>query len=434
MPFKNKLHFHEAIDFANNRGVVLPDIYYGQVPNLSKSFSFSVAGMENLGQIETVNNSLNEALKSGKSFGSWKKSVLENKIPLSLPDHRKELIYRNFMQTAFNKGRCEKQNRDRKQRPVLMYIAIDDSRSRQNHVAMNGFMAFADDGIWSNWYPQNGHNCRCRVTALTMKQALARGFNPDAASSLPIDESTGLSVEPDSGWDYSVCSDVFKGQDVSIERSKTKVAPFIAKRMDGYKPKRNFPSLNDLQQQGMGTASQFGKINDPMRLKAAIKDHFKRRGIKTSLKPSVEGSGPYASHLNGLGARLPDSWTVSAEFMGPVKPSYGNYGYEFKNKKGNLRGETKTEITMGYFRHLRLAYPEIDDYFQQYYVLRDGKINFNPRSELIDSSSNLAGRAGAVNLMPDVMTTIFSGSKTELLALIQGEPDLYHLALGALSL
>ena len=433
MPFKKTLHFHEAINFAKSRGVVLPDIYYGQVPNMARSFSFSVSGMETLGQIETVSDSLKTAITKGQSFNTWKKAVLDNKIPLNLPAYRKELIYRNFMQTTFNKGRCEKQKRDVKDRPVLLYIAVDDARSRESHAAMNGFMAYADDGVWSEWYPQNGHNCRCRVTALTLKQAIARGFNPDAPSVLPVNKN-GVPVSPDSGWNYSVCSDVFKGQDQAIERSKSKVAPFIANRMDGYKPKRDYPNLGLLQQSGMGIASRFGKITDPVKLRASIKDHFKRANIKTKTTAKIKGLGSLAGHLNGLSRKLPDSWTISGDFLGTVRPVHGKYDYKFKGNKATLKGETKTEISMAYFRHLRLAHPELDDYFQQYYVNKNGQINFQPRKELLDLSTDLAGRAGAANLMPDVMATLFSGSKKELLALIQNEPDPYYLALGSLGL
>jgi uncharacterized protein with gpF-like domain len=89
-------------------------------------------------------------------------------------------------------------------RPFLMYDAINDSRTRENHRALDGFIAPSDDPVWDRIYPPNGHNCRCTVISLSKRQAEARGWS----GSTPA-----VPAETDSGWAYNPA----KGQDEVLE-------------------------------------------------------------------------------------------------------------------------------------------------------------------------------------------------------------------------
>jgi hypothetical protein len=82
-----------------------------------------------------------------------------------------------------------------------MYDAINDSRTRPAHLAMDNYIAPVNDPIWKTWTPPVGFSCRCALVSLTESQARARGYPrpfPDGA-------------RPDPGWDYDKLADVDEG-------------------------------------------------------------------------------------------------------------------------------------------------------------------------------------------------------------------------------
>ena len=206
-PYLTPLPFQEAIEAMRRRGVVLPERYYGELQGLARAQAFSVAGLSGLDQIQGVLDTLAGSLERGESFRDWQKRVQSGAVPLDLPRHRLDNIFRTNVQGAYNRGRCEQQQRHRTSRPYLMYDAVNDSRTRPAHARMDGHIAPIDDPVWREWYPPNGYRCRCRVISLTEKQAQARGIatrRPDA--------------QPDQGWNHAPCTEPTAGIQQAIER------------------------------------------------------------------------------------------------------------------------------------------------------------------------------------------------------------------------
>ena len=166
-PVLKPLPFKEAIEAMRKRGVVLPETYYDELQGLARAQAFSIAGLSSLDQLQGVLDTLTESLEKGESFRGWQKKVQNGDIPLDLPRHRLDNIFRTNIQGAYNRGRCEQQQRNRKRRPYLMYDSVNDSRTRPAHARMDGLIAPADDPIWNRWYPPNGYRCRCRIISLT---------------------------------------------------------------------------------------------------------------------------------------------------------------------------------------------------------------------------------------------------------------------------
>lgn len=94
------------------------------------------------------------------------------------------------MQTHDGIGRTLQQRENAAARPYLMWDAINDSRTRDSHRAMDGHVAPIGDPIWQRWNAPAGHRCRCTRVALTEAQARARGWPKGAPA-----------VEPDKGWE-----------------------------------------------------------------------------------------------------------------------------------------------------------------------------------------------------------------------------------------
>lgn len=195
--------FAEAIRAARARNVVLPSTYYGDLQGLARSTAFSVAGLSKLAQIQQVLDSLAQAVESGKTFDGWRKELLKSPEALKLPRHRLDNIFRTNVQSAYARGRWEKTQRNKASRPYMLYSAINDSRTRPHHAAMDGMVAAVDDPIWDSWYPPAGYQCRCSTISLNERQAERyRRRDEKRLEKNPDLQQERNNATPDAGWDY----------------------------------------------------------------------------------------------------------------------------------------------------------------------------------------------------------------------------------------
>lgn len=205
--------FYRAIEELKKRGVVLPDKYYGELQGLHRQLNLSIAGKASLDQLQAVLDSLEEAMKQGKTFREWQKDVRVQ--DLGLPKHRLDNIFRTNIQAAYNRGHWEKFVENQKIRPYLMYDAINDSRVRPSHLAMDGIIRPVGDSFWATHYPPNGYRCRCRCISLSERQAQERSKNRTG-----LNKQVTPEMNPDKGWDYNVGQDLTAGIEKAISESK----------------------------------------------------------------------------------------------------------------------------------------------------------------------------------------------------------------------
>lgn len=192
--------FPEAIKAAVDRGVVLPDVYYGELFGIERQLAFSVAGLAAYDQLTAVRDTLTAALSSGRTFAEWKKAALT--AGLDLPAHRLDNIFRTNLQGAYMAGKWEMFEQTKSFQPYLMYDAINDSRVRPSHLALDNVIRPVDDNFWHTHSPPNGYRCRCTLIPLTERQAFDRsGANKGLHN--PATLPDGRQAQPDKGWDYS---------------------------------------------------------------------------------------------------------------------------------------------------------------------------------------------------------------------------------------
>jgi len=191
--------FLEALQFARSRKIVLPDEFYS-LDLKTRQLATTVSFLSSIEQIQTVIAAVNKAIADGSTFEDFKKLVAEHEIKLSEPYLKN--VFRTNIQTAYSHGRWQQQQRNRDKRPYLMYSAIDDSRVRPSHLALNRIIRHIDDLFWLMYYPPWGFMCRCTVIALTEKQAEKYGITPDVQ--LPeVAEEMGWSTSPMTYGDLS---------------------------------------------------------------------------------------------------------------------------------------------------------------------------------------------------------------------------------------
>lgn len=238
--------FLEAMQYAQLKKIVLPDEFYS-LDLRTRQYASTVSFLTSLEQINTVMQAVNKSIADGSTFEDFKDHVADKGI--GLPESYLDNVFRTNIQSAYAHGRWQQQQRNKAARPYLMYSAIDDSRVRPTHLAMNRIIRHIDDPFWLIWYPPNGFRCRCTVIALTEAQALKYGITSD--EDLPdIAVDLGWSTNPASFGDLSSLVDqkiadseldksfllkqkqVIKAEWAASEKLKSLLAPMNEKSRD----------------------------------------------------------------------------------------------------------------------------------------------------------------------------------------------------------
>ena len=168
--------FLEALQYAHSKKVVLPDEFYS-MDLKTRQMATTVSFLSSLEQAESVIKSLNKTLASGGTFNDFQKLVAESEIVL--PKHYLDNVFRTNIQSAYGHGRWQQQQRNKDKRQYLMYSAINDSRVRPSHLALDKIVLPFEHPFWLTHYPPLSFRCRCTCIALTEKQALKYGITPD---------------------------------------------------------------------------------------------------------------------------------------------------------------------------------------------------------------------------------------------------------------
>ncbi|CAD9197254.1 phage head morphogenesis protein [Acinetobacter bohemicus] len=168
--------FLEALEYAHNKKIVLPSEFYS-MDLKTRQMATTVSFLSSLEQIETVIKAVNKSIADGGTFNDFQKLIAESEI--ILPKHYLDNVFRTNIQNAYGHGRWQQQQRNKDKRQYLMYSAINDSRVRPAHLALNRIVLPIDHPFWLTHYPPVGFRCRCSCTALTEKEALKYGITPD---------------------------------------------------------------------------------------------------------------------------------------------------------------------------------------------------------------------------------------------------------------
>jgi len=206
------LPMEEARRFWKDKVQVAPAAFR-KLADEAKVKAFAVSGIAKGDELNTVFTAMERAIDDGISFDQFKREcgdIFERRGWTGKRAWRVDNIFRTNIQTAYNVGRYKQLTEDRDVLPFWMYSAINDSRTRPTHLAMNGRVWPADHPVWNTWYPPNGYRCRCSVIALTERQVKNRGLqvqDKDITHRLiePISPETGQKMParqmlPDPGF------------------------------------------------------------------------------------------------------------------------------------------------------------------------------------------------------------------------------------------
>ncbi|MDL2275816.1 phage head morphogenesis protein, partial [Desulfosarcina sp. OttesenSCG-928-G10] len=168
-----KLEPREAISFWNSKTCLLPD-QFSKLTDDEKFLAFTVSGIPKIKSIKTVHKAILSAIKNGDTSQEFNKNMRAVVEPAGWTkeeeNRRLDNIFRTNIQTAFNVGRYRQMMKVKEARPFWRYNAVNDSRTRPTHRAVNGKIFRFDHPFWDKWYPPNGFRCRCNVRTLSQRE------------------------------------------------------------------------------------------------------------------------------------------------------------------------------------------------------------------------------------------------------------------------
>lgn len=184
----------EAIDYLKQKELKIT-FDYKELWGEAHQRAFSVAKVMKLDLLNDIHNSLQDALKEGKSFKEWQKELKPTLIKkgwygkqeifnpqtgefktININARRLNTIYETNIRSAYNFGRY-KHLKDSKI-PYWMYVSALLPTTRPTHAAMHGKVYPASHPFWNANYPPNGYNCKCKVRGYTKKQLQKRNITP----------------------------------------------------------------------------------------------------------------------------------------------------------------------------------------------------------------------------------------------------------------
>ena len=177
---RKDMTFEEAVAYFKERVPVTASRFY-QIAAEYRTLAFTVSGYTKAQVLKKFYDELLAALEEGNSLAEFRENMndfLEAEGYEGITPYQAENIFRTNIQTAYNVGHYKRMTEPgvKELRPYWQYDAVNDSKTRPSHLAMDGRVFMADDPIWDTWFPPNGFKCRCTVKTLSKRQMEQRDF------------------------------------------------------------------------------------------------------------------------------------------------------------------------------------------------------------------------------------------------------------------
>ena len=216
--------------FRRRRARPLPSWSWLELQRAEHAKMFTVAKSAGFDILGDVADAVDRAQAQGQTFaqfqadleptlrkrGWWGKQTVVGPdgrprvVKLGSP-RRLKTIFRTNLRVSAAAARWER-IQDRKDRfPFLMYDAVNDSRTRAQHLEWDGLVLPVDHPFWKTHGPPNGWGCRCILRQLSEAVMRRRGLEVSEPPEIRTREWTNrLTGETrsvpegiDPGWDYN---------------------------------------------------------------------------------------------------------------------------------------------------------------------------------------------------------------------------------------
>ncbi len=216
--------------------------------------AFTIAKVTSANILQTVLDYLNKAQTDGMSLNKFKESVetrLQESGWTELKPSRLTTVFNTNLQIAFAKGQYDKQALLAEKEGLIYwkFVQVQRKTKRDAHSKFHNKVFHFKDPIWKKIYPPCGHNCKCRVIPLSLKEVKAQGLKIEEGTTYSnyINENLkGFSISPLDAW----TPDLTKYDDKIAKAIKTSIEPPKPALITENKPKNyTIPDklVNDLK-------------------------------------------------------------------------------------------------------------------------------------------------------------------------------------------
>lgn len=170
--------FEEAVEYFGAKLPMKAKDFYAAAGEY-QTLAFTVSGYSKIQILRQFHDEVLKAIEEGRTTAQFKTDMnqfLERRGYTGITNFQADNIVRTNVQTAYQVGhhKIMTDPATLKLRPYWQYDAVNDSRTRPAHLAMDGKVFRADDPIWDTWYPPNGFRCRCGIKTLSERQVRDR--------------------------------------------------------------------------------------------------------------------------------------------------------------------------------------------------------------------------------------------------------------------
>lgn len=264
-----------ALDFFRSKKLK-PSFDYRDVWREEHGYAFTVTKGMQLDILEDIQNSLGDALEQGKTFQQFKKELtptLQKKgwwgtqkmtdpvtgknrpVQLGTP-RRLKTIYDTNMRTARAVGQWDRIQANKQTHPYLRYQLGPSEKHRLQHQQWAGLILSVDDPFWQSHFPPNGWGCKCRVRAISSREALRYGgasASPEIKKREWVNKRTGeimqVPVGIDPGFDInpgkSRAAHLQQVVTTKINQAKPAIAQAAVRQLVEGKPFEQFMTMPD---------------------------------------------------------------------------------------------------------------------------------------------------------------------------------------------
>ncbi|MCY4395882.1 MAG: phage minor head protein [Rhodospirillaceae bacterium] len=369
--------------------------------------SFTVAKAMRLDVLQDIRSAVDSALAEGRSFAQFHKELepllrekdwwgrgarldpKTGKIETAQlgSARRLRIIYDTNLRMAHAKGRWERIERTAEARPWLRYVAVQDARTRPEHMAWHGTVLPWDHPFWETHYPPCGWRCRCVVVQLSDDDLEAFGFTPSGTPPAGWDKArpwtnkrTGETVQVPVGIDPGFQHNV--GLLKPVAPAQKHLAEKIAAAPPDLAKAAEAKELDDWVALGRGErerlveeAGRIGAVDFEPRLREAIRRELRERRGAGQVAAEVGrdgGSAAAVQRVKEAAALLPRSWIEAANRV-PLKVVRGGKrgahwsAHAWGDGAGRIRlSDAKKSPSVAlheYTHHIQDAAPDLDAVF-----------------------------------------------------------------------
>lgn len=162
----------EAASIIKNKSVMSRNVFYGLLPEL-RAKAFAISGVEAATVLQKTRDAIAglaagvDADGSALTWETQKLEVLDELEPFlgEGAEQRATLLLRAHGFQAFQTHNYDVAMED-EDTTHLQYLATEDDKVRDTHLALNGLVLPKNDPFWDTHTPPWEWNCRCRIRAM----------------------------------------------------------------------------------------------------------------------------------------------------------------------------------------------------------------------------------------------------------------------------